>query len=103
MLQWPARGRTREASPSRGASGWVDTAPRAAGPAVTRRGFLAATGAGAAVLLAGCAGGETESTDPAPEASVVTRWDTDPWALGSYSALPDRDVVARHGRPWPTP
>lgn len=25
---------------------------------------------------------------PLPTASLVTRWDTDPWSLGSYSALP---------------
>jgi len=25
---------------------------------------------------------------PAPRASLVTRWDTDPWSRGSYSALP---------------
>lgn len=43
--------------------------------------------AGAALTLAGC----TERSDAADAdivASVVTRWDTDEWARGSYSALP---------------
>ena len=34
------------------------------------------------------ASGVTRRRVPAPTASLVTRWDTDPWSRGSYSALP---------------
>lgn len=55
---------------------------------LSRRGFLGVTAASLAALATGCA------ADPAPDPVrrstgwVVSRWDTDPWALGSYSALP---------------
>lgn len=60
-----------------------------------RREVLKLTAAAAA--LAGCGSarptaatptGVAASTPPQVTASVVTRWDTDEWALGSYSALP---------------
>lgn len=64
-------------------------------------GLLGLAAAGPAALAA-CAADEappgaaspTDATRPAtgsasmPNASVITRWDTDPWALGSYSAIP---------------
>ena len=56
-----------------------------------RRRFLAAGVAAAAtpLLLTGAAvGASTRQRVPAPTASLVTRWDTDPWSRGSYSALP---------------
>lgn len=41
------------------------------------------------VALSGCAKeAAPTSAGERVTASVVTRWDTDPWALGSYSALP---------------
>jgi len=55
---------------------------------ISRRGFLAATVAAAALgpgALTAC-GGQRSSTTPTR--GIVTRWDTDPWSLGSYSALP---------------
>lgn len=60
---------------------------------VHRREVLKLTAAAAA--LAGCGsprptGATSAAVASAPQvtASVVTRWDTDEWALGSYSALP---------------
>lgn len=45
--------------------------------------------AGAALALAGCTGARTDTAAArAVVASLVTRWDTDEWARGSYSALP---------------
>ena len=55
---------------------------------ISRRGFLAATVAAAALgpsALAAC-GGQRRAADPTR--GLVTRWDSDPWSLGSYSALP---------------
>lgn len=56
--------------------------------ALSRRGFLGATAAALAALATGC--GSDAGTDPARQAAdrLVSRWDTDPWSLGSYSALP---------------
>ena len=61
-----------------------------------RRTFLVGTAGAAVLTLVGCA--RTSDGQPAAGASaadtaavlrsLVTRWDTDPWALGSYSALP---------------
>lgn len=53
-----------------------------------RRDFLKLGAAGAA--LTACAGPKATNAASAPTvlASVVTRWDTDEWARGSYSALP---------------
>ena len=56
-----------------------------------RRGFLAAgLGLAAAplVLRPGPANASARRSIPAPTGSLVTRWDTDPWSRGSYSALP---------------
>ncbi|MDD2859230.1 MAG: FAD-dependent oxidoreductase [Candidatus Nanopelagicales bacterium] len=58
-----------------------------------RRAFLglaAAAGVGAVAGLPAPAGAVQAPARriPRPTASLVTRWDTDPWALGSYSALP---------------
>ena len=45
--------------------------------------------AGAVLALAGCTGARTDTAAAKGLlASVVTRWDTDEWARGSYSALP---------------
>ena len=46
-----------------------------------RRDFLLATAA------VGVAAGATPSARAATASHLVTRWDTDPWSLGSYSAL----------------
>lgn len=61
---------------------------RGDGDRLTRRVFLGATAVGAAGLMAGCSRDGGASAEPTVEGSVVTRWDTDPWSLGSYSALP---------------
>lgn len=63
-----------------------------------RRSFLLTAGAAAgSVMLGGRAlaapslaprAARPRRTIPDPIASLVTRWDTDPWSLGSYSALP---------------
>lgn len=56
-----------------------------------RRGFLAAgLGLAAAplVLRLDPATASARRSIPAPTGSLVTRWDTDPWSRGSYSALP---------------
>ena len=57
-----------------------------------RRRFLALSGAVlAAPLLVGegvAAAPLTRRSVPGPRAALVTRWDTDPWSRGSYSALP---------------
>lgn len=56
-----------------------------------RRRFLAAgIGAAAVPLLLRLdpAAGATRRRVPPPRASLVTRWDTDAWSRGSYSALP---------------
>ena len=59
-----------------------------------RRTFLFGA-AGAALFAAGCArtdppsqGASDGATATELEGFLVTRWDSDPWALGSYSALP---------------
>ena len=60
------------------------------GPGVSmrRRDFLAAAAASiAAVGAAPLARAATPRGFPAPVATMVTRWDTDPWARGAYSAL----------------
>ena len=61
------------------------------GGGVDRRRFLAA-GIGAAALPLALrlerAAGSPRRVIPVPTASLVTRWDTDPWSRGSYSALP---------------
>ncbi|MFN8125929.1 MAG: FAD-dependent oxidoreductase [Candidatus Nanopelagicales bacterium] len=81
-----------------------------------RRGFLGLSSATVAAAITGCSGGSpslgSPSTgspatgSPAP-VSVVSRWATDPWARGSYSALSPgtgwaaREVLAEtlaHGR-----
>ena len=55
----------------------------------TRRSFLAATALGAASIAAARPSFALQrSAIPTPHASLVTRWDTDPWSLGAYSALP---------------
>ncbi|MGA0946557.1 MAG: FAD-dependent oxidoreductase [Candidatus Nanopelagicales bacterium] len=55
-----------------------------------RRDFLAITVGAltAPVLLRASDASATSRRVPAPLASLVTRWDTDPWSRGSYSALP---------------
>ena len=56
-----------------------------------RRRFLAAGLAAAATPLlvsVDPARGAARTKVPAPTESLVTRWDTDRWSLGSYSALP---------------
>ena len=71
---------------------------------MSRRELL--TSAGAALLLAACGRGSGQAnttasappsqSDQAPLWTLVTRWDTDPWSLGSYSALPvGTDASAR--------
>lgn len=57
-------------------------------PPVTRRRFLGAGAAALAAVTAGCGADQSSEQARAPESWVVSRWDTDPWALGSYSALP---------------
>lgn len=55
---------------------------------LSRRGFLAAAVTAAALgpgALSACGGVRSATT---PTRGLVTRWDTDPWSLGSYSALP---------------
>lgn len=57
-------------------------------PRISRRGFL-----GAAVAVAALGPGALSARGGprraiAPTRAIVTRWDTDPWSLGSYSALP---------------
>lgn len=57
--------------------------------AVDRRSFLLAAGAGAIGSLAPAAAlASGRRTIPRPTAYLVTRWDTDPFARGAYSALP---------------
>jgi len=60
------------------------------GVSVDRRRFLGASGLVAAALVAGPrdALALPRRRVPAPTASLVTRWDTDRWSRGSYSALP---------------
>lgn len=45
-------------------------------------------GAAAASALVACAGPDTGPGRPNPAGWIVTRWDTDEWSRGSYSALP---------------
>ncbi|MGI9186704.1 MAG: FAD-dependent oxidoreductase [Gaiellales bacterium] len=55
---------------------------------ISRRAFLGAAVATVALgpgALSAC-GGQRNATEPTR--GLVTRWDTDPWSLGSYSALP---------------
>lgn len=56
-----------------------------------RRRFLAAGLAAAAtplLLTDGAVRADRRQRIPAPIESIVTRWDSDPWSRGSYSALP---------------
>lgn len=60
-----------------------------------RRTFLVGAAGAAMLSLVGCArtsGGQPDAGASAAGSTVlrslVTRWDTDPWALGSYSVLP---------------
>ena len=56
-----------------------------------RRAFLGAAGLAAASLalpVSRSSAATPARTVPNPTGSIVTRWDTDPWARGSYSALP---------------
>lgn len=55
---------------------------------LTRRGFLAASVAAAALGPVALTAGARPDTIARPLRGIVTRWDTDPWSLGSYSALP---------------
>jgi monoamine oxidase len=55
---------------------------------ITRRGFLAASIAAAALGPRALAAPARPRTTARPIRGLVTRWDTDPWSLGSYSALP---------------
>ena len=58
---------------------------------LVRRAFLGAAGIASAsiVLPAGRASASGRArTVPNPTGTIVTRWDTDPWSRGSYSALP---------------
>lgn len=62
---------------------------------LTRRSLLGAGMLGASAIAAGVsspsAGASVRSARgvlPSPIASLVTRWDTDPWSRGAYSALP---------------
>jgi monoamine oxidase len=55
---------------------------------ITRRGFLAASVAAAAVGPGALTAPARTRTVTRPIRGIVTRWDTDPWSLGSYSALP---------------
>ena len=56
-----------------------------------RRNFLALTAAAATAASAGMLSGAplraATTGIPAPTASLVSRWDADPWSRGSYSAL----------------
>ena len=55
---------------------------------ITRRGFLAASIAVAAVGPGALSAAARPRTATRPLRGIVTRWDTDPWSRGSYSALP---------------
>ena len=55
---------------------------------ITRRGFLAASVVAAAVGPGALTAPAGTRTATRPIRGIVTRWDTDPWSLGSYSALP---------------
>ena len=56
---------------------------------MNRRRFLGLAAAATPLLLSpGLASAESRVRVPAPTASLVTRWDTDRWSRGSYSALP---------------
>ncbi len=55
---------------------------------ITRRGFLAASIAVAAVGPGALSTAARPRTATRPLRGIVTRWDTDPWSRGSYSALP---------------
>ena len=54
-------------------------------PSLSRRVFL---GAAAASALVACSGQASGPLQPNPTGWIVTRWDTDEWSRGSYSALP---------------
>lgn len=74
---------------------------------MNRRDFLAlcgltAVGSTIPISMSSSASAEYRARSlPLPTASLVTRWDTDPWSLGSYSALPTgcppsvREVIRR--------
>ena len=55
---------------------------------ITRRGFLAASVVAAAVGPGVLTAPAKTRTVTRPIRGIVTRWDTDPWSRGSYSALP---------------
>ena len=60
---------------------------------MSRRALLGAGALGAAALTVGAPPARAMSrsartTLPPPSGSLVTRWDTDPWSRGAYSALP---------------
>lgn len=58
---------------------------------VSRRGFLIGAAGAAVVVGAGASAGPASAVGrgvPRPIASLVTRWDIDPYARGAYSALP---------------
>jgi polyamine oxidase len=71
---------------------------------LSRRSFLGASALTAAAIATGSPAafaGPKRAPVPAPIASLVTRWDRDPWSRGAYSALPIgatarvRQVLAR--------
>ena len=57
---------------------------------ISRRNLLALTTVTAGGILTGCNSDSTAQTAPGATslAAMVSRWDTDPWARGSYSAIP---------------
>ena len=57
---------------------------------ISRRNLLALTTVTAGGILTGCNSDSTAQTAPGATslAAMVSRWDTDPWARGSYSAVP---------------
>ena len=59
-------------------------------PEMTRRQLLALTAVTAGGVVAGCSATSTAriTNDLNLNAAQVSRWDTDPWARGSYSAIP---------------
>ncbi|MSW11453.1 MAG: twin-arginine translocation signal domain-containing protein, partial [Actinobacteria bacterium] len=58
---------------------------------LSRRDFLGATTLVATAIATGnhlASAKNTGAQLPTPTGSLVTRWDTDRWSLGAYSALP---------------
>lgn len=96
-------------------------------PALTRRWLLGAGALGAATIATRLPTATARAHSPAarkllplPAATLVTRWDTDPWSRGAYSALPvgstdavretiaeaviaDRMVIAGEYSDWSAP